>query len=81
MQDSHAVLTVPWAVTSLTAPGEQCQPAVLAQPLGPWGEKPWLLSSGWEGRSLSDSADTDPNLWQGGQQAFCLPPVSCAWLW
>lgn len=28
------VFTTPWAVTSVAEPSEQCQPAVLAQPLG-----------------------------------------------
>lgn len=43
------VFVAPWAVTSLAEVSEQCQPAVLAQLLGPWGEKPWLLSAGWDG--------------------------------
>lgn len=49
VQDGHAVFTVPQAVNSLAELGKQCQPAVLAQPLAPQGEKPWLPSAGWDG--------------------------------
>lgn len=48
VQGGHPVFTVPQAVASLAELGEQCQPVVLAQPLGPWGKKPWLPSAGWD---------------------------------